>query len=222
MCKPSESHKSQSKVNAMGTVSLSSWCDVVRIYNKLNGCCRGQTGGRTDVIKLFRIPFRSSVKIGFACCSFYAVFWPNVDPLHLPFLYHVPPVLSSTFHRCDNIFSDSLIMYFFRPFFLLGTKMLSCSQMFFIYKPFFCYYLSKRCGPGNSVCTATGYGLHGPGIESNPCRPFDCCRMQIWQKVHQVLGNAAIRRTLCVVDVVAHRTISRSRSVNSVDTPVVN
>lgn len=42
------------------------------------------------------------------------------------------------------------------------------------------------------------------------------------QKVHQVLGNVAIRRTLCVVDVVAHRTISRSRSVHSVDTPVVN
>jgi hypothetical protein len=42
------------------------------------------------------------------------------------------------------------------------------------------------------------------------------------RKVRQVLVNAATRLIRCVVDVVAHRTISRNQNVHNVDTPVVN
>jgi len=65
-------------------------------------------------------------------------------------------------------------------------------------------------------------GLLGVFVVSMCKQVYDTLFVIFRQKVHQVLGNAAIRRTHCVVDVAAHRTISRSRNVHSVDTPVVN
>jgi len=108
---PSKCHKIQSKVNAIGTFHLSSWCgsnlqQTKRLLSRTDG---RQTDGRMDII-MFRVPLRNSVKMNFACCSFYAVLWPNVDALHLPFLYRVSPFLSPTFRRCYNAGTETPIM----------------------------------------------------------------------------------------------------------------
>jgi hypothetical protein len=147
-CQPSKCHKIQSKVNAMGTFHLSFWCgsNLQQTKRLLSRTDRRQTDGRLDVT-MFRVPFRNSVKMDFACCSFHAVLWPNVDALHLPFLYRVSPFLSSTFLRCDNAGTETPIMYFFRQpltIFLLGAKIFSGSQMSFIRVSFLFYNFSKR------------------------------------------------------------------------------
>ena len=92
----------------MGTFHLSSWCgsnlqQTKRLLSRSDRQTDRRTDGQMDVINLFRVPCRNSVKMDFACCSFDSVFWPNVDALHLPFTFQVSPFLSSTFLRCDNV-----------------------------------------------------------------------------------------------------------------------
>lgn len=113
-CQPSKCHKIQSKVNEMGTFHLSSWFgsnlqQTKRLLSRSDRQRDRRTDGRMDVIKLLCVHFRNSVKMDFACCSFDAVFWPNVDALHLPFLHHISPFLSSTILRCDNVRTETLI-----------------------------------------------------------------------------------------------------------------
>jgi len=51
-----------------------------------------------------------------------------------------------------------------------ATSSLICENTPYIF--IYALFLNIMCGPDNSVCIATGYGLDGPGIESRWRRNF--------------------------------------------------